>query len=148
MNPVIPKKELKTLIKRFFADKERGISIDLFCELAGISYDTFMQSFIYEKVEISERTQFRVSRAYNVWKAGEARVMQNRDRTRFVEYRKEAKPVMARVTKIELIDGKLKVKVGLENKHDYFFLAFSRISFNLLIPSSIFIETSLKVFSF
>jgi len=34
--------------------------------------------------------------AYTNWKNGEVSIMQNRDKTKFVQYRKEAKPKMAK----------------------------------------------------
>ena len=45
--------------------------------------------------------------------------MQNRDRTKFVQYRKDAKPVVERKNQLEVVNGQIKLKIGLVNKHDY-----------------------------
>ena len=94
----LSKAELKRQIKRFLADKDRGISIPMFAQLAGISRATLLDVFDYETEPMSETTQRRVNKAYMQWKAGMVKVMSNRDRSRFIEYRKEAKlPIVARV---------------------------------------------------
>ena len=63
--------------------------------------------------------QIRVSKAYTEWKNGEVAIMQNRDRSRFVQYRKEAAPVVERKNQLEVVNGQIKLKIGLVNKHDY-----------------------------
>ena len=63
--------------------------------------------------------QVRVSKAYTEWKNGEVAIMQNRDRTKFVQYRKDAKPVVERKNQLEIVNGQIKLKIGLVNKHDY-----------------------------
>ena len=45
--------------------------------------------------------------------------MQNRDRTKFVQYRKEAKPVLERATGLQVVNGEIKLKLGITNKYDY-----------------------------
>ena len=118
MNPVIPKAELRTVLKRFFEDEERGISIKMFAELAGLPKSTIIEIF-YKDEEMTQRSQIRLSKAYHAWKNGEVRVMQNRDRTRFVEYREQAKPVVVRSTKIVVDNGKLKLQICPTNPRDY-----------------------------
>ena len=102
----LSKFELKRQIKRFHADKDRGISINLFCELAGMSMAHFLDVFIRDK-------------AYQQWKSGNVRVMQNKDRTRYVEYRKESKPPMMASMGLQVTSGGIKLKVGMVNRHDY-----------------------------
>ena len=97
MNPVIPKAELRQLLSRFFDDEDRGISLQLFAELAGLEKKTLIDIF-YRGMNMSQRSQIRLSKAYHAWKNGEVRIMQNRDRTKFVEYREEPKPVLVRST--------------------------------------------------
>ena len=119
VSKTIPKAELRRTIKRFLADQERGISMALFADLAGVSLSILKAVFIYETEPMTEYVQKRVSKAYNEYKNGEVAIMQNRDNTRFVQYRKEAKPVMAKSTALQLVNGKIKIKVGLKNAHDY-----------------------------
>jgi hypothetical protein len=116
---VYPKSELKRIIKRFFQDKNRGISIKLFAELAGVSHLYLRDVFLYETEPLSETVQRRVDKAYKAWANGEVAIMQNQDRTRFVQYRKEAKPVMQKTTGIELVNGQFKVSLGVKPKYDY-----------------------------
>lgn len=115
----LSKFELKRQIKRFHADRERGISITLFCELAGISFSYFMDIFVRDKEPMTEMVQIRVSKAYQQWKAGNVRVMQNKDRTRYVEYRKESKPPLVASMGLQVTSGGIKLKVGMVNRHDY-----------------------------
>ena len=118
MNPVIPKAELHQLLKRFFDDQDRGISISLFAELAGLTKKTLIDIF-YRGHTMSERSQIRLSKAYHAWKNGEIRVMQNRDRTRFVEYREQPKPVLVRSNKIVVENGKIRLEISPKNPRDY-----------------------------
>ena len=116
---VYPKTELKRIIKRFFQDKNRGISIKLFAELAGVSHLYLRDIFLYETEPLSEMVQRRVDKAYKAWVNGEVAIMQNQDRTRFVQYRKEAKPVMQKTTGLQLVNGQFKVSLGVKPKYDY-----------------------------
>ena len=113
---VYPKSELKRIIKRFFQDKNRGISIALFAELSGVSHLYLRDIFLYETEPLSETVQRRVDKAYKAWVKGEVAIMQNRDTSKFVQYRKEAKPVMQRSTGLELVNGQFKVSVGVKPK--------------------------------
>ena len=115
----LSKAELKRQIKRFLADKDRGISIPMFAQLAGISRATLLDVFDYETEPMSETTQRRVNKAYFAWLNGEIAIMQNRDRTKFVQYRKEAKPVLERTTGLQVVNGEIKLKLGITNKYDY-----------------------------
>ena len=115
----IPKSELKVIMKRFLKDQTRGISTQLFADLAGISKVHLQDVFSYCTEPLTERIQYRVSKAYNEWKNGEVAIMQNQDRTRFVEYRREAKPIMSRTTGLQVVNGEIKIKVGISNKYDY-----------------------------
>lgn len=115
----LSKFELKRQIKRFHADKDRGISINLFCELAGMSMAHFLDVFVRDKEPLTEVVQIRVSKAYQQWKSGNVRVMQNKDRTRYVEYRKESKPPMMASMGLQVTSGGIKLKVGMVNRHDY-----------------------------
>ena len=119
MQPVIPRQDLKRTIKRFLSDKNRGISIPLFAELCGVSVAILRLVFIKEEEPLTEYVQRRVSKGYQSWVRGEVAVMMNRDQTRFVQYRKEAKPKVARSMGLEVQNGQIKLKIGLKNKADY-----------------------------
>jgi len=115
----LPKRELKTIIKRFLKDKDRGISVQLFADLAGISKGHLMDVFFYESEPLTEMVQRRVSKAYEEWRDGEVAIMQNRDNTRFIQYRKEAKPVLEKTTALQFVNGGIKIRMGITNKYDY-----------------------------
>jgi hypothetical protein len=119
MQPVIPRQDLKRTIKRFLSDKNRGISIPLFAELCGVSVAILRLVFIKEEEPLTEYVQRRVSKGYQSWLRGEVAVMMNRDQTRFVQYRKEPKPRVARFIGLEVQNGQIKLKIGLKNKADY-----------------------------
>ena len=111
--------ELRRIIKRFLQDKERGISIPLFAELAGLSVVHIRDVFLNETEPLTEYVQRRVSKAYQEWIGGEVAIMQNRDRSLFVQYRKEAKPVLHKSTKLTLVNGEIKINLGIKPRHDY-----------------------------
>lgn len=115
----IPKSQLKQIIKRFIKDKDRGISLNLFADLAGISKSHFMDVFHYETEPMTEMVQRRVSKAYVEWRDGEVSIMQNRDKSRFVQYRKENHPVMQKSSALQIVNGAIKIKMGITNKYDY-----------------------------
>lgn len=112
-------KELKVLMKRFLADKNRGISVELFADLAGVDHTYIEKVFIYEKVPLTEWMQIRVSKAYIAFTNGEVAVMANKDQTRYVEYRKQPKPRLARSTRIQVENGRIKLNIGIRNRLDY-----------------------------
>jgi hypothetical protein len=118
-NKILSKTTLMRLMDRFYADKNRGISIVLFAELAGVS-ETTLDSVFRDKISpLTEYVQRRVSKAYLSWMQGEVAVMQNYDRSRFVQYRKEKKPMMRRSMAVTVINGQMKLKVGIKNRADY-----------------------------
>ena len=114
-----PKSQLKPIIKRFLKDKDRGISIQFFADLAGISKGHLMDVFYYESEPMTEMVQRRVSKAYVEWRDGEVAIMQNRDNTKFVQYRKDNKPVMQKSSSLQMVNGAIKIKMGITNKYDY-----------------------------
>jgi len=119
VNTAIPKLELKRLMRRFILDKDRGISLKLFSNHAGLSEAHFYDVFKYLTEPLTEMMQIRVSKAYQEYCRGELAIMQNRDNTRFVQYRKEAKPQFERTTKLELVDGRIQIKLGIKPKYEY-----------------------------
>ena len=119
MVEVMPKRELITTMQRFIADKDRGISMELFCELCGLSETHFKKTFIYEALPLSETIQRRVSRGYRSWYEGRVAVMQNRDNSKFVEYRRQPIMRMKRSTGLQVVNGEIKIKLGITNRADY-----------------------------
>jgi len=113
------KTDLRRIIKRFLKDKNRGISIPLFAELAGLSTSHIRDVFINESEPLTEYVQRRVSKAYQEWINGEVAIMQNRDTSLFVQYRKEAKPILHKSSKLTLINGEIKINMGIKPKYDY-----------------------------
>jgi hypothetical protein len=91
----------------------------LFADLAGCSKSLIEGCFLFDTVPISETTQRRVSKAYDHYLNGEVAVMQNRDLTRFVKYRDKAQPYYVKSQRLEVVNGQVKVKVGIRNRRDY-----------------------------
>jgi len=119
VSSILPKLELKRVIRKFILDQDRGISIPLFCEICGVSVKHLRDVFFDESEPLTEYMQRRVNKAYYAWLNGEIAIMQNRDRTKFVQYRKEAKPVLERTQKLDVLNGQIKLKLGITNKYDY-----------------------------
>lgn len=117
--PIIIKRELMRQIRRFLKDQNRGISTKLFAELCGIDRSHLLDVFIYRVSPLTEYVQIRVSKGYESWKKGEVAIMQNRDKTKFVAYRREEKPRLARTTGLQVVNGEIKIKVGISNRGDY-----------------------------
>jgi hypothetical protein len=115
----LTKQELFRQMKRFVKDRERGISIDLFCRLAGISTVQFYEVFVHRTYPQTEMMQLRVSKAYQQWKEGNVKVMRRKDNTRFVEYRQESQPAMMPGMGLKVTPDGIKIKVGMVNRHDY-----------------------------
>ena len=113
------KEALKKIIKRFAADKRRGISIEHFAEIAGVDHRDFRKAFLEDKLNISEAMQIRVSRAYKAYERGDIVVWQNWDRTRTVDYRDKPKPVFRKNLGIMLTRDGVKLNIGLINRGDY-----------------------------
>lgn len=119
MNTVFPKEELKRLVGRLLRDKERGISIQKFADLSGISKDLLQDVFIYEITPMSETTQRRVSSAYQHWVDGRVKIMRRKDATQYVDYRKVAEPaIFSHMGIVKSPDG-FKLSIGPRNRHDY-----------------------------
>ena len=115
----LTKVELKRQIRRFLKDKDRGISQALFAELAGIHKEHLLDVFMTEEAPLTEYVQNRVSRAYQQWMAGRVKVMRRVDNTRYVDYRKEAKPPLRAAMGLKVTSDGIKLRVGMVNRHDY-----------------------------
>ena len=113
------KEALKRIIRRFAADKRRGISIEHFAEIAGVDHRDFRKAFLEDKLNISEAMQIRVSRAYKAYERGDIVVWQHWDKTRSVDYRDKPKPVFRKNLGFTLTRNGVKLNIGLVNRRDY-----------------------------
>jgi len=113
------KRELMTLMKRFLADKKRGISIEMFAKLAGYEKGYLREVFLDGKWPLTETLQVRVSKALQSWQKGEVAVMEKYDGTRHIHYRKEPKPRYVKTCRLNLTTEGFKLSVGVRNKADY-----------------------------
>jgi hypothetical protein len=118
MDNPLSKAQLKAEIKRFIADLDRGISINLFAELCGISKQHLDDVFKYENEPLTEYVQRRVNKGYADWKAGKVKVMRLKGK-KWVEYRKVPTPPLIPASKLVLTSQGFQVKVGFVNRHDY-----------------------------
>jgi hypothetical protein len=119
LNTVFPKEELKRLVGKLLRDKERGISIQKFADLSGISKDLLQDVFIYEITPMSETTQRRVSAAYQHWVDGRVKIMRRKDQTQYVDYRKIPEPAIFPHMGIVNSPNGFKLSIGPRNRHDY-----------------------------
>ena len=119
MYTAMPKKELLRVIKRFLEDKERGISVSLFSDLCGLSAGHLYEVFVYENEPLTEMVQKRVTNGYNAWKNGYVAIMKNRDNTRFVDYRRDARPEIVESYGISFTNSGIKLNIGMKNRRDY-----------------------------
>jgi AraC-like DNA-binding protein len=119
MHPALSKYELKRQIFSFLKDENRGISMNLFAELAGISLTHLKDVFLYQVEPLSEVVQRRVSKAYKSWQNGEVVVMQNKDGSRYIEYRKIPKPLARKSLGLIVTSDGIKIDLGMKPKYDY-----------------------------
>jgi hypothetical protein len=119
VDQVIPKKELLRIIKAFFNDKNRGISIAMFAELCGCNARHLTAVFIEQDDPLSEMVQRRVSKGYLAFQRGEVAVFADITKKQWVEYRKTPKPRMKRSWGLEVGENGIKLKFGIKNKVSY-----------------------------
>ncbi len=109
-------------MERFFDDKDRGISIKNFADIAGYTEDYLRKIFVQRTEELSSTAQIRISRALVSWRRGEIRVMETPiTRKRYAEYRPkgEAKTRINRKVSFEIKDGAIRLQPGPVNRMDY-----------------------------
>ena len=115
----LTKIDLMRQIKKFLEDPNRGISKALFAELCGVDVSNMVKTFEKGEIPLSEMTQIRVNKGYESWKRGEVKVMQRKNASRYVDYRKVPEPVIAPSMGLKLVGGEFKLRVGMVNRHDY-----------------------------
>jgi len=119
MQQALSKHELKRVIQQFLKDPNRGISIRLFAELAGMSQGHLQDVFLYQTEPVSETVQRRVDKAYKAYVNGEVSVMQNKDGSRYIEYRKVARPLMKKSLGLQVTGDGIKINLGVKPKFNY-----------------------------
>ena len=120
MDPKIyPKGELYRMMDRFHKDPKRVISWHFLAEMTGLSEGHLKDVFVNKKHPLTEMIQIRVSYAMRRIEAGEVQIMQNHDRTRFIQYNKENKPKIVRSNGLRVQNGQIRLKLGLRNAIDY-----------------------------
>ena len=119
MQPTIPKHELKYIMHKFLSDKDRGISVNLFAEVAGLSPGHILDVFLRQTEPLTEMVQRRVSKAYTSWIGGEIAIMQNRDNSKYVQYRREPKPLFTRSLGLQVTGSGIKIDLGIKPKYNY-----------------------------
>ena len=120
MDPKIyPKGELYRMMDRFHKDPKRVISWHFLAEMTGLSVGHLKDVFVNKKHPLTEMIQIRVSYAMRRIEAGEVQIMQNHDRTRFIQYNKENKPKIVRSNGLRVQNGQIRLKLGLRNANDY-----------------------------
>jgi len=115
----LDKRTLKKELKLFLADKDRGISIKNFCEIAGISERLFLLVVKEGKAPMTESCQRGLNRAYLHWKEGKIRVMKKHTNETYPDYRKEPAPPVIPMNKLVFTNGGFKVQSKPLNRHDY-----------------------------
>jgi len=115
----LTKAQLKKELKLFLADKDRGISIKNFCEIAGISERLFLYMIKEDKVPMTEFSQRGLNRAYEHWKEGKIRVMKKHTNETYPDYRKEPAPPIIPMSKLVFTNEGFKVQNKPVNRHDY-----------------------------
>lgn len=115
---MMTKREILAAIKRFDADPFRVLSIELFCQVAGISADTY-QNVRDGKYEMTEMVQRRLEIAFGKVERGEIKVMRNRDLTKFAAYRKNPQPERKRGLMLIMKNGKIGIRTGPVNPNCY-----------------------------
>jgi hypothetical protein len=113
------KQELLRQVNRFLKDRERGISIKLFCELCGLPETLIKEVFITQTKPMTERTQVRVNRAFNEWMSGNVRTMYSHAKGLHVEYRKQSKVPLMPHYGIKVTPDGIKMDIRMKNRHYY-----------------------------
>lgn len=122
MEKILTKVELKKAYKRFAADEKRGISLKLFADMCGVSFERLNEVLIHDKDTMSQMIQIRVSRTLEAHRKGQLRVMENpNNKTRRVEFRPkgEEKPRLMRAISFGLSNGKITIQPGVVNRQDF-----------------------------
>lgn len=113
------KQELLRQVNRFLTDRKRGISIEQFAELCGLDKSLIQSVFVSQTMPMTERTQVRVTRAFNEWMSGNVRIMYSHAKGTYVEYRKQSKVPLMPHYGIKVTPDGIKMDIRMKNRHYY-----------------------------
>jgi len=119
MMKILPKAEIYRQMERFWQDKDKTLSIQMFADFCGLSPSLLYRVFHDKTLPMTEHTQICVSRALERMARGDVVMVYGRDQSRKLLYRQEPKPRMAKSNTLTMKNGKVSLKVGLKNKSDY-----------------------------
>jgi AraC-like DNA-binding protein len=119
MKDVLSKAEIYRRMARYLEQESRVVSVRFLAQLAGLSERLIFGIFVGGTHTMSEETQVRMSYALKRLERGDVTVMQNRNRTKFLQYNNTPKPRVVRGYGLKLEGGKITLNVGLKNKADF-----------------------------
>jgi len=119
MFAIRPKRELLDWFGRFWADTERGISMPLLVEFTGVSQKTFEEVVKRRNRPMQDWVQSALSKFAHEWEAGMIEVYQRPNRTKAIRYRREPKLDMRPSVGLQVVDGQIRLNVGLKNRANY-----------------------------
>jgi lambda repressor-like predicted transcriptional regulator len=114
-----PKRELIEWFRRFWADKERGISMELLVEFTGVSKKTLEEVARRGNRPMQDWVQSALSKFAHEWEAGMIEVYQRPNRTKAIRYRREPVLDMRPSVGLQVVDGQIRLNVGLKNRANY-----------------------------
>lgn len=112
------RQELFDLMDKFIKDSKRGISLEHFSELAGISYELFRKVFVSKELPMTARTQGAINRAWDLWDGGYVRIEQKGSQKR-IRLLDTPKPLLRRFYRVEIGQNGLKLHTGIRKRSDY-----------------------------
>ena len=114
-----PKQEIREWFKRFWADRSRGVSAVVLCDFLNIGVTTFGESVLRNKMPMSNAMQATMSKFIHEWEIGRIEATKNRWNGSKLQYRREPKVELAPTVGLRVVDGQIRLKVGLQNRRDY-----------------------------
>jgi hypothetical protein len=114
-----PKRELIEWFRRFWADGDRGIGMDLFVDFTGVSRKTFDEVVKRGNRPMQDWVQSALSKFAHEWEAGMIEVYQRPNRTKAIRYRREPKLDIRPSVGLQVVDGQIRLNVGMKNRADY-----------------------------
>jgi len=106
-------------MNRFWDDRDRGIGMEMFSDFCGIPMTTLKRVFRKKDLEMSEQVQIWVSKALWEWEQGRVGVRRRVNGMKFWEYRREVRPPLKRSWGLQVVDGRIRMDVGVRNRADY-----------------------------
>ena len=114
-----PKKELLEWFRRFWADSDRGIGMDLLVEFTGVSKKTFEEVVRRGNRPMQDWVQSALSKFAHEWEAGMIEVYMRPNRTKAIRYRREPKLDLRPSVGLQVVGGEIRLNVGMRNRAQY-----------------------------